>query len=75
MNITSLYLPEYFKMIRQPGTSIYFIDLFVTQYILIPGTLVNRIVDTGISRASLIFSGCTNSGQSSYTAEGLVAMV
>ena len=35
----------------------YFIKLFVTQNILIPGTLVNRIVDTGTSPARLIFPG------------------
>jgi len=50
---------------------VYFIDLFVTQNILIPGTLVNLIVDMGISPASLSFSGCTNSSQSSYTDDGL----
>jgi len=60
MNITSVYLPEYC------------IDLFVTQNILVPGTLVNRIVDMGISPTSLIFPVCTNSSQSSYTADGLV---
>jgi len=43
---------------------VYCIDLFVTQTILIPGTLVNRIVDMGISPASLIFPGCTNYSQS-----------
>ena len=60
-------------MIHQPETfCVYFIDLFVTQNILIPGTLVNRIVDMGISPAGLIFPGCTNSSQSSSTADGLV---
>jgi len=51
---------------------VYFLDLFVTQNILIPGTLVNRIVDMDISPASLIFPGCTNYSQSTYTADGLV---
>ena len=51
---------------------VYFIDLFVTQNILIPGTLVNLIVDMGISPASLIFQGCTNFSQSTYAADGLV---
>jgi len=51
---------------------VYFIDLFVTQNILIPGTLVNRIVDMSISAVSFIFPGVTNSSQSSYTADGLV---
>ena len=60
-------------MIHQPETfCVYFIDLFVTQNNLIPGTLVNRIVDMGISAASLILTGCTNSNQSSYTADGLI---
>ena len=51
---------------------VYFIDLFVTQNILIPGTLVNRIVDMAISPAILMFQGGTNSSQSSSTADGLV---
>jgi len=51
---------------------VYFIDLFVTQNILIPGTLVNRIVDKGSSLVSLIFPGCTNSIQASSAADGLV---
>ena len=51
---------------------VYFIDLFGTQNILIPGSLVNLIVDMGISPASLIFRGCTNSSQSSYTPDSLI---
>ena len=51
---------------------VYFIDLFVTENVLIPGILVNRIVHMGISPASPIFPGCTNSSQSSSTADGLV---
>jgi len=51
---------------------IYILYLLVTQNILTPGTLVNRIVDMGISPASLIFPSCTNSSQSSYTADGVV---
>ena len=50
---------------------VYFIDLFITHNILIPGTLVNRIVDMGISPTSLIFS-CCNSSKALYTADGLV---
>ena len=51
---------------------VYFIATFVTQNILIPGTLVNRMVDMGISPGSLIFPGGTNSSQPSSTADGLV---
>jgi len=48
---------------------VYFIDLFVTQNILILGKLVNRIVDMSISPL-VLFS--KNSSQSSYTADDLV---
>ena len=49
---------------------VYFIDLFVTQTILTPGTLVNRIVAMGSSPASPIFPVCTNSSQP--TDDGLI---
>ena len=67
-------MPAYIFQNDSPTRNLcaYFIDLFVTQNILIPGTLVNRFVDMGISPASLIFPGCTNSSQPSYTADGLV---
>ena len=54
-------LNEYNKLFQNDSPTrnlcVYFIDLFVTQNILIPGTLVNRIIDMGISPASLIFRG------------------
>ena len=60
----SLYLTRIFQNDSPTrNLRVYFIDLFVTQNILIPGTLVNQIVDMSISPGSLIFPGCMNSSQ------------
>jgi len=76
-NLLNEYIKFLFTRIFQNDSPtrnlcVHFIDLFVTQNILIPGTLVNRIVDMGTSPASHIFPGCTNSSQYSHTADDIV---
>ncbi len=49
----------------------YFINLFVTQNIVFPGTLVNRIIDMGISPTSLLLSSHKKSSHEK-TSNGLI---
>ena len=50
---------------------IYFMNLFIVDRVLVPGTLIDRIVKMGISPTSLLQSNVKQSSQT-FTADGLV---
>ena len=50
---------------------IHFINLFIVDRVLVPGTLIDRIVKMGVSPISLLQSNVRNSSQV-YVADGLV---